>query len=133
MNFKNKKFPLTALITQKNKTNENQAQPQQSSKLDTSHVGRERFVIFSTQVPDTLTSTPKHVKIHSFYVKPRRKIYFPQMSGTAILQQEPVMTSEVKLSETETICMLDKTETICMLDKKQKPSACLTKQKPSAC
>jgi hypothetical protein len=30
------------------------------------------------------------------------------MSETAILQQEPVMTSEVKLSETETICMLDK-------------------------
>jgi hypothetical protein len=38
------------------------------------------------------------------------------MSETAILQQEPAMTSEVKLSETETICMLDKTETICMLD-----------------
>jgi hypothetical protein len=29
------------------------------------------------------------------------------MSETAILQQEPAMTSEVKLSETETICMLD--------------------------
>jgi hypothetical protein len=44
------------------------------------------------------------------------------MSETAILQQEPVMTSKVKLSETETICMLDKKnhmharETICMLD-----------------
>jgi hypothetical protein len=47
----------------------------------------------------------------SFYVKRRRKIHFPQMSGTAILQQEPVMTSEVKLSETETICMLDKSAT----------------------
>jgi hypothetical protein len=30
------------------------------------------------------------------------------MSETAILQQEPAMTSKVKLSETETICMLDK-------------------------
>jgi hypothetical protein len=47
------------------------------------------------------------------------------MSETAILQQEPAMTSEVKLSETETICMLDRnrnhlharqTETICKLD-----------------
>jgi hypothetical protein len=33
------------------------------------------------------------------------------MLETAILQQEPVMTSEVKLSETETICMLDKSAT----------------------
>jgi hypothetical protein len=53
----------------------------------------------------------------SFYVKRRRKIHFPQMSETAILQQEPAMTSEVKLSETETICMLDrKSETICIFD-----------------
>jgi hypothetical protein len=44
----------------------------------------------------------------SFYVIRRRKIHFPQMSETAILQQEPAMPSEVKLSETETICMLDK-------------------------
>jgi hypothetical protein len=47
----------------------------------------------------------------SFYVKRRRKIDFPQMSETAILQQEPAMTSKVKLSETETICMLDKSAT----------------------
>jgi hypothetical protein len=33
------------------------------------------------------------------------------MSETAILQQEPAMTSKVKLSETETICMLDKSAT----------------------
>jgi hypothetical protein len=33
------------------------------------------------------------------------------MSETAILQQEPAMMSEVKLSETETICMLDKSAT----------------------
>jgi hypothetical protein len=46
-----------------------------------------------------------------FYVKRRRKIHFPQISETAILQQEPAMTSEVKLSETETICMLDKSAT----------------------
>jgi hypothetical protein len=32
-----------------------------NSKLDTSP--RERFVIFSTQVPDTLTNTPKDVKM----------------------------------------------------------------------
>jgi hypothetical protein len=50
-------------------------------------------------------------KTLSFYVKRRRKIHFPQMSETAILQQEPAMKSEVKLSETETICMLDKSAT----------------------
>jgi hypothetical protein len=47
----------------------------------------------------------------SFYVIRRRKIHFPQMSETAILQQEPAMTSKVKLSETETICMLNKSAT----------------------
>jgi hypothetical protein len=51
---------------------------------------------------------PERDLVVSFYVIRRRKIHFPQMSETAILQQEPAMTSEVKLSETETICMLDK-------------------------
>jgi hypothetical protein len=32
-------------------------------KLKTGHLAAERFVIFSTQVPDTLTNTPKHVKM----------------------------------------------------------------------
>jgi hypothetical protein len=45
--------------------------------------------------------------IISFYVIRRRKIYFPQMSETEILQ-EPLMSSKTKLRETEAICTLDK-------------------------
>jgi hypothetical protein len=44
----------------KKKKKKNQAQPKQ---FKTGHVGRERFVIFSTQVPNTHTNTPKHVKM----------------------------------------------------------------------
>jgi hypothetical protein len=46
--------------TMKKEKEKNQAQRQQ---LKTGHVGRERFVIFSTQVPDRLTYTPKHVQM----------------------------------------------------------------------
>jgi hypothetical protein len=46
--------------TRKRKFKKNQAQLQQ---LKTRHLGRKRFVIFSTQVPGMLKNTPKHVKV----------------------------------------------------------------------
>jgi hypothetical protein len=49
--------------TKKKKLKKNRAQPQQLKTGHLSAGGRERFVIFSTQVPRTLTSTPKHVKV----------------------------------------------------------------------
>jgi hypothetical protein len=35
----------------------------QLQHLKTGHLGRERFVIFFTQVPGMLKNTPKHVKV----------------------------------------------------------------------
>jgi hypothetical protein len=46
--------------TKKKKLEKNQAQRQQ---FKTGHLAAERFVIFSTQVPYTLTLTPKHEKM----------------------------------------------------------------------
>jgi hypothetical protein len=47
-------------IVLNNTHKKNQAQLQQ---FKTGHLGRERFVIFSTQVPGMLKNTPKHVKV----------------------------------------------------------------------